>query len=98
MSRFLKKIWRASCRPSAKRSIYGNWSMWCSLSMIKPRSSGAAPAGEKRIDQGWPLIAGLVDGSLKGQPYSMTGPQLTQAIVGKFSTVWICRAIFCSTA
>lgn len=39
------------------------------------------------LDQGLPLIAGLVDESLKGQPYSMTGPQLTQAIVGKFSTV-----------
>lgn len=39
------------------------------------------------LDQGLPIIAGLVDESLKGQPYSMTGPELTQAIVGKFSTV-----------
>ncbi len=39
------------------------------------------------IDQGIPIVEKLLEESQKGEPYSLSGTQLTEAIVGKFTTV-----------
>ncbi len=39
------------------------------------------------IDQGIPIVEKLLEESQKGEPYFLSGTQLTEAIVGKFTTV-----------
>ena len=39
------------------------------------------------IDKGIPIVQNLLDESQKGEPYDLNGTQLTEAIVGKFTTV-----------
>ena len=39
------------------------------------------------LDQGIPIVKRLIDQSLRGEPYSLTGTQLTEVMVDKFSTV-----------
>jgi len=39
------------------------------------------------IDQGIPIVEKLLEESQKGEPYFFSGTQLTEAIVGKFTTV-----------
>lgn len=39
------------------------------------------------IDQGIPIVEKLLEESQKGEPYFLNGTQLTEAIVGKFTTV-----------
>lgn len=39
------------------------------------------------LDQGIPIIKQLIEQSLRGEPYSLTGTQLTEVMVDKFSTV-----------
>lgn len=39
------------------------------------------------LDQGLPLIGELLDQSKNAEPYSLTGTQLTERMVGKFTTV-----------
>ncbi|MFA3126982.1 GGDEF domain-containing protein [Acinetobacter pittii] len=39
------------------------------------------------INQGIPIVEKLLEESQKGQPYFLSGTQLTEAIVGKFTTV-----------
>jgi len=39
------------------------------------------------IDQGIPIVERLLEESQKGEPYFLSGTQLTEAIVGKFTTV-----------
>lgn len=39
------------------------------------------------IDKGIPIVERLLDESQKGEPYFLSGTQLTEAIVGKFTTV-----------
>lgn len=41
----------------------------------------------KFIDQGLPVVNGLIDESRRGQAYSLTANQLTDAVVDKFTTV-----------
>lgn len=38
------------------------------------------------LDQGIPIIKQLIEQSLRGEPYSLTGTQLTEVMVDKFST------------
>ncbi|WP_445660516.1 GGDEF domain-containing protein [Acinetobacter sp. F16] len=68
--------------------------LWGLINTIQPEQ-GKTPeylalhqqVKDQFLDQGIPLVAGLINESMHNQAYSLTGTQLTEAIVDKFITV-----------
>lgn len=68
--------------------------LWQLVSIVQPVQDKSATfkilhqqVKTEFLDQGLPLISSLMKESVHGQPYSLTGPELTQAMVDKFTTV-----------